>query len=302
MGMRVATFANSDRMLNASLATQARLANLQMQQASGSLSTDYGGLGSNSKPLLDLEASLKTSQAYADAAKSADGRVKVMYSALSSITDLLTDFRAQLTSLMSSDSTTASRAALTSAAEGYMAELASLLNTSYEGRYLFGGNATLDLPVDLTGYSADADTASTSYYQGDDAIAAVKISRDQTVSYGVTANDTAFEQAFRALGIIANAAGTPDDDQLQSSYDLIVSSLDATIAVQSKLSINAGTLERASERQADYQTVLEGTISDLRDADVTQIAVKIASYETQLQASYSAIAKLQSLSLVDYLR
>jgi len=74
------------------------------------------------------------------------------------------------------------------------------------------------------------------------------------------------------------------------------------IALQSKLSINAGTLERAAERQADYQTVLEGTISELRDADITQIAVRIATYETQLQASYSAIAKLQSLSLVDYLR
>ena len=302
MGMRVATFATSDRMLNASLATQARLANLQMQQASGSLSTDYGGLGSSSKPLLDLEASLKTSQAYADAAESADGRVEAMHSALSSVTDLLTDFRAQLTSLMSSDSSSVSRAALTSAAEGYMAELASLLNTSYEGRYLFGGNSTLDLPVDLSGYTADASTQSTSYYLGDDAVTSVKISRDQTVSYGVTANDSAFEQAFRALGVIANAAGTPDDDLLQSSYELVVSSLDATIAVQSKLSINAGTLERAAERQADYQTVLEGTISELRDADITQIAVRIATYETQLQASYSAIAKLQSLSLVDYLR
>ena len=96
MGMRVATFASSDRMLNASLATQARMSNLQMQQASGSISTNYGGLGSDTRPLLDLEATLKTSQSYADAAKSAGGRVEVMYSALSSITDLLTDFRATL--------------------------------------------------------------------------------------------------------------------------------------------------------------------------------------------------------------
>jgi flagellar hook-associated protein 3 FlgL len=302
MGMRVATFASSDRMLNAALAAQARLADLQMQQASGSVSTTYGGLGSSTRPLLDLEATLKTSQAYVDAATSAGGRVEVMYSALSSATDLLTDFRAQLTSLMSSDSTTASRAALASAAEGYMAELASLLNTSYEGRYLFAGNSTLHLPVDLSSYSADADVVSTSYYRGDDAIAAVKVSRDQTVFYGVTADESAFEEAFRAFGIIASAGDTVDDDTIRVAYDLAVSALDETIAVQSKLSINAGTLERAQERQADYQSMLEGAISELRDADVTAIAVRIASYETQLQASYSAIAKLQSLSLVDYLR
>jgi flagellar hook-associated protein 3 FlgL len=148
----------------------------------------------------------------------------------------------------------------------------------------------------------DTATESTGYYKGDDAVTAVKISRDQTVAYGITADESAFEQAFRALGITANAGGTPDDDLLQSSYDLVISSLDATIALQSKLSINAGTLERAQERQADYQTMLEGAISDLRDADVTAIAVRISNYETQLQASYSAISKLQSLNLVDYLQ
>jgi flagellar hook-associated protein 3 FlgL len=302
MGMRVATFAMSERMLSASLTTQARLANLQIQEASGNVSNDYGGLGTSAQPLLDLEASLKISQSYADAAETAAGRIEVIYSTLSSVTDLLTDFRAQLTSLMSSDSGTTSRAALTSAAEGYMTELASLLNTSYEGRYLFGGNSTLDLPVDLTDYATTIDAESTSYYQGDDATASVKISRDQTVAYGITAGESAFEQAFRALAAIAGAGDSPSDELLQSAYDLVVSSLDETIALQSKVSINAGTLERAQERQADYQTMLEGAISDLRDADVTAIAVQISNYQTQLQASYSAIAKLQSLSLVDYLR
>ncbi len=291
MVMRVATFANNTRMLNAALLTQARMADLQMQEASGVVSTDYGGLGAATRTVLDLEASLKASQAYGEATEEAASRVEVLSSTLSTITDM-----------MSADSNATSSAALSTAAEGYMDELASLLNTSFEGRYLFGGDRTTTAPVDLDSYVADADTASTAYYQGDGAIATVKISRDQSVAYGVTAGNSAFEQAFRALGMIASASDATDTDLLQSSYDLMVSALDATIAVQSKVSIDAGTLERATSRQSDYQSFLSAAVTDLKGADVTQIAVTLSSYETQLSASYSALAKVQSLNLLDYLR
>lgn len=301
MAMRVATFASHERMLQVAMTTQARMAELQLQQASGSLSTDYAGLGASSKQLLDLEASRKVSQSYSSAASEAGNRIEMMYSTLSSITDVLTDFRSQLTTAMSTDGGETGLASLAATAEGYLSELASLLNTTYEGRYLFAGSATQTAPVDLTSYTADADTASTTYYAGSTDVAEVKISRSQTISYGVTADNTAFEQAFRALSIIANG-GTLDSETLQQSYDLVLAALDATIGVQSGLSVKAATLERAVERAADQDAMYEAMISGLRDADVTVIALKLTSYETQLQASYSAIAKLQGLSLVDYLR
>lgn len=299
--MRVATFATSEMMMNAVLRTQSRMADLQLQEASGSVSTDYGGLGADARAVLDLEATQKRSAAYSDAASEAVNRVEVMYSTLSTITDLLTEFRSQLTAAMGTDASGTTTESLVAAAEGYMEELAALLNTTFEGRYLFAGDSTSTAPVDLTGYTADADTVSTDYYQGDSAIASVKISASQSVTYGVTADNAAFEQAFRALGIIAQS-GSPDADLVQEAYDLVLAALDDTIAVQSRVSIDAGTLERAVERQADYDSLLTAAISELKDADVTAVAVQLTTYQTQLEAAYSAIGKLQSLSLVDYLR
>lgn len=299
--MRVATFATNERMITAALNTQARMADLQLSQASGVKSTTYGGLGASARSVISLESNLKTSEAYEGAAKEADSRISVMHSTLSTITDLLTSFRGQLTSSMSTDRTDATDSALISAAQGYMTELASLLNTNYEGRYLFSGDAAQTVPVDLSSYAPSVDTASDSYYAGDQTVAAVKISNEQVVSYGVTADNAAFEEALRGLAAIGQA-GTLDADLIQASYDLVLSALDKTIAVQSKLSIDAGTVERAQERQSAYQELLSSTISSLRDVDVTQVAVELASYETQLEASYSAISKIQSLSLQDYLR
>jgi flagellar hook-associated protein 3 FlgL len=299
--MRVATFANNEAMLAAALRTQARMADLQVQQASGVVSTDYGGLGRKAGDLLDFEAMLKTSQTYATAATEASGRVEMLYSTLNSVTDLLTEFRSDLVAMMSTDFNDTTGAALVSSAAGMMDELAALLNVSFEGRYLFAGDATSTVPVDLDGYVADADAASTDYFRGDSAVTTVKISSDQTIRYGITADNSAFEQAFRAIGVIAQADPL-DAEQLQTAYDLLLSALDETTAVQSTLSVQASTLERAATRAEDYQSFLTAAISELKDADVTEIAVRLTSYETQLQASYSALAKVQSLNLLDYLR
>jgi flagellar hook-associated protein 3 FlgL len=301
--MRVATFAMNDRMLAASMRTQSRMAGMQLQEASGVVSEDYGGLGESSKPLINLEVSLERSKSYVSAATEAGSRVQVMYSTMSTITDLLSDFRGKLTAITSTDSTDVSKQSLSSTAQSYMQELSTLLNTQYEGRYLFAGSATTTKPVDLTAYTAtDATTPSTSYYQGDSTLASVQVSPEQNVTYGVTADDSAFEQAFRSLSLIATSGGAFDADTLTAATNLIVSALDAATAVQSKLSINAATFERSQAGQADYQSFLTTNISNIKDVDVTVLTVKLTSYETQLQASYSALAKIQSLSISSYLK
>lgn len=299
--MRVATFANSDRMLTASLRTQSRMAELQLQQASGSISTDYGGLGASARTLLLLEANMKTSEAYAGAASEASGRVEVMVSTLSTVTDLLTSFRSELTGAMSTSRSDTADASLIATAGTYLEELAGLLNVQFEGRYLFAGDATGTAPVDLDGYTATSDAANISYYFGDAAVATVRIGSEQSVAYGVAADEVGFEQAFRALAQIAQASSL-DDEALTQAYDLLVSAIEDIIVMQSRLASQAATIERSLERQDSYQALLETAISDLRDADVTVVAVKLASYETQLQASFSALAQVQSLSLLDYLR
>ena len=302
MAMRVATFANNNAMLTSAMRVQVKMADLQLQQASGVKSTDYGGLGSSSRKLISLEVSLQQSQAYSSAASEAAGRVEVLYSAMSTVTDLLSDFRSQLAAMTGVDGATTSGASLVDAAQAYMKELAGALNTQYEGRYVFAGSRTTSPPVDLSGYASDADTPSTSYYQGDSIVSSVQVSAEQTVAYGVTADNPAFEKAFRALALIANGGTPVDQANLQAASTLIVSALDEAAAVQSRLSISASVLDRAKSNQSDYQSFLATEMSSVRDVDATSVAVTLTSYETQLQASYAALAKIQSLNLLDYLR
>ncbi|QCK85587.1 flagellin [Phreatobacter aquaticus] len=303
MTMRVATFAMNDRMLSASLKTQARMAEMQLQESSGSVSTDYGGLGSSARQVIDLEVSITRSKSYSDAADEAGRRIETMYSALSSMTDLLSSFRSDLASALSTDSSASSTSTLAATAEQYLSEFSSLMNTQFEGRYLFAGTATTAKPVDLSSYVAsDVDTADTSYYLGNEQIVSARISTDQTLAYGVTASDTGFEQALRALSLIANATGTLDETTLNAVSELAVSALDNVTATQSQLSVHAATAERASSDQLDFQDYAASSLSDLNGVDVAAVTVKLTAYQSQLEASYSALAKIQGLNLLTYLR
>jgi len=302
MVMRVATFAQSDQMITSALRVQAIMANEQVQEASGLKSEDFGGYGSDAGRVVNLQVSVTRAQTYVDAATLADSKVQVMYSAVGTMTDIITSLRTQL-SAATTGSTTATTSAINSAQQ-MLQQMGGLLNTQYNGEYVFSGARTGTASADLSSFATGTGsltTADTSYYQGDDEIASVRVADDQTVSYGVTADNPAFEQVMRVLKFVANSSSLSSTD-LTQALDLASSALDATSTVQAKLSSSASQIESASARQTEYQNFAQTLGSDLSGVDVAAVTAQISTYQAQLTASYSAIAKIQSLNLASYLR
>ncbi|WP_441279017.1 flagellin [Tardiphaga sp. 172_B4_N1_3] len=303
MQMRVATFAINDQMIASALRTQSTMANQQIQEASGLISSDFGGLGSSAQQVLNLQVSVTRAQSYIDAATQTNSKIQVMYSAVNSVSDLVTQFRTLLTSASSASSTDA--ASVTESAKNMLEQMASLLNTQYNGGYLFVGSATKTAPVDISSatYAAASSpsTADTSYYQGDSQLGAVRVSDNQTVSYGVTADNTAFEQIMRAMNLVASNSPL-STDTLNEALDLAVDSIDKLGVVQTRISNASASIERASAYQTEYQSYAQTLGSDLTSVDVAAVTAKLSTYQAQLTASYAAIAKVQSLNLASYLR
>lgn len=298
MAMRVSTFGQSSSILQQALTTQAKLAEKQEQQSSGLKSSTYAGLGSDAGQLVNLEVSISRSNSYISSSEQAVTRIEMMYSALGSINDILTEARAEVSAITSGDDTDT----LQSLAKSYLEDTASYLNTRYEGRYLFSGSETDVAPVDLNSYTAtDLSTENTDYYQGDDTTISVKVGADRTVSYGVTADESGFEKAMRALSYLADTDPLGVDD-LTSISDLLVEAQDAVIALQSGLSLDAGTLEDVIASEENYVASLSDLATEIGSADLAEVAVEASTYETQLEASYSALGQINSLSLLDYLR
>lgn len=298
MGMRVATFASSDRLLQAALKVQAKQAEATLQQASGQISEDYGGLGSKAGSVVSLQSSISMSKSYAEAASTAGDRVEAMYDAVDSIIDQITSMKATLSSFAS---TTSGTDELKVTAEEMLESLASLMNTQLGGRYLFSGSAVDIAPVDLDSLAPATSPSSsdTGYYKGDSTITSVKVSSEQTVSYGVTADDENFEKALRALSLVAS--GATDEDTLSEASGLLDEAISGLATVQTRLSLNASALETAISDQENYQEFAGDLATSLSGVDVAVVAAEMSAYETQLQAAYAAIGNIASLSLSSYL-
>ena len=300
MAMRVATFGISEQMIAAALRTQSAMASQQIQEASGQVSSDFAGYGSSTQQILNLQVSVSRSQSYVDAATAAGNKVEVMYSTVNSVADLLTQFRSLLTGASSASSTDAT--SVTQSAQDMLEQMASLLNTQYSGSYLFAGGRTTTAPVDLDS-ATNANSPSSpdsSYYQGDGEIASVRVSDSHSVSYGVTADNTAFEQALRAMNLVAKNSPL-SADTLTEALTLATSAVDAVGVLQSGISNSAASIERASTLQADYQSFAETLGTSLTGVDVAAVTASLSTYQAQLTASYAAIAKVQSLQLASYL-
>ena len=302
MVMRIATFALSDQMVAGALRTQATMATMQVQESSGLKSETFAGYGADTRHVVNLQVSVTRAQSHIDAATLADSKVQVMYSAVGSMTDVITQLRTQLSAATTGGSTETTSAI--SSAQQLLTQMGSLLNTQYDGQYVFGGARASTAPVDLTSFASGAGsttTVDTSYYKGDGEIASVRVADDQTVSYGVTADNSAFEQVMRTLKFVANSSSLTSSD-ITKALDLASSALSATTAVQAKLSSAASRIESASAHQSDYKSFAQTLSSDLTGVDVAAVTAQLSTYQTQLTASYSAIAKIQSLNLASYLK
>src|SRR5262249_17040387 len=157
---------------------------------------------------------------YIDAATLADSKVQVMYSAVGSMTDILTQLRSQLSAASTGSSTETN--SVISSAQQMLQEMGSLMNTQYDGQYVFARGNPDNEPGDLTSFASgtgSTTTADTSYYKGDSEISSVRVAAGETVSYGVTADNSAFEEVMRVLKFVANSTSLSSSD-ISSALDL----------------------------------------------------------------------------------
>lgn len=403
---RISTLQMNTVALSSALNVQSQLAQTQVQEASGLVSSDFAGLGgASSNVMLNLQGEISQAQSWASDATTVGTRTQGMYSAVGNMITTVNSLQTKISAALSStDNST-----LLTAVKGLQQTLASQMNQQLNGSYLFSGTQAQTAPVNLANYPSDTfdlGGSDTSYYQGDQNVQSVRISTQQTVAYGVNANNQGMEEALRAMqGVIQNAAattvtgsttaatpttalsfgatdfsinggatislsGTESLSDIASAIntaagstgvsasvvqtsagfalkvstgsqadlsvnvtsatapssgglaDLGISSTSYTAALQTALqaslgvanqsvtdlsnlqetiSNTSGQLSSMASQQTTYVTYLQNSLSGVKDVDTAQAASKASQYQTQLQASYLAVAQLSKMSLAQYL-
>ena len=138
---------------------QSQLDKLQLQIASGKKTDVYSGLGSTSRMTLDFHRQKEQIQNYRDTIASTQARIGVVDKAMTRITEIATEFRSkylQNRTYMDTDPTV--RTVFQQEAQSAIKEINQLLNSSYEGRYLFSGRLISTPPMVNPGDTATAGT------------------------------------------------------------------------------------------------------------------------------------------------
>jgi flagellar hook-associated protein 3 FlgL len=402
---RVSTLDLSSIITNGALQVETNLSKAQVQESSGLVAQDFGTLGgTDTGQMLNLENEISQSQTWASEAQTVGSRTQTMYSSLGTMSTILTQLQSRISQAMSA----ADNSGLAVAVKNIQQELVSEMNVQVGGRYLFAGSNIEQAPVNLTNYPStapyDPTKADTSYYTGDNVIESVRVSSQQTLNYGVTADNPAFEETLRAteaviqassvtassalspaatspsatttvpadtfsingggtvtvnagdsLATIAasiNAAAGPTGVSAQvvgsgSSYQLqittgnltpitfsggaggalaalglanvaapnqaqLTSNLQQALGVsnlaqtdlanlQNSVSDVSKQLSDAQDQQTTFVTLLQNSLSNVKDVDAGQAASQVSQYQTQLQASYMALATVSKINLAQYL-
>lgn len=160
-----------------------------------------------------------------------------------------------------------------------------------------------------------------------------RISDTAEVDYTALANEDPFRNIIVAisfltnenLGPIADAyippnayPGVPDVqgapgltlDEMKENFfavyggvmQMVEESIQSIQTVEFKLENARSRLDEAKKGHEQTKNFLLNTISGVEDVDINEIAVKISGLEVSLDASYRLTAKLQELSLTNYLR
>jgi flagellar hook-associated protein 3 FlgL len=106
---------------------------------------------------------------------------------------------------------------------------------------------------------------------------------------------------MRLLKFVANSTTLSSSD-ISNAMDLASKAVDAVATVQAKLGNADAQIKTAQAAQVDYQNYAKTLDANLTGVDVAAVTAQLATYQAQLSASFSALAKIQSLSLVSYLR
>lgn len=146
----IASLPSANKLMEHVYKTQTKLNDLQTQLASGQASQSYAGVGPGAERLVRMENIRDLNQRFVDNNQAMDLRLKSTETTLSSVQKTVEDFRQSLLDFGAGATDDPTRVKdIQDAAFKQLKSLEGLLNTEFDGRFLFAGSRVTTEPVDL---------------------------------------------------------------------------------------------------------------------------------------------------------
>jgi flagellar hook-associated protein 3 FlgL len=133
-----------------------------------------------------------------------------------------------------------------------------------------------------------------------------EVSPGQTVATSTNANTSGFQllaEGYTMLSEFGNSglSGGAQQTLANTALDLITQGQAAVTSTEAQLGASQSAITQANSYMSNQMTQLQTEIGKFDDVDASSVATQLSTLSTQLQAAYQLTAKIQELSLAQYL-
>lgn len=206
-----------------------------------------------------------------------------------------------------------------------MNKVGDVINTTFDGKYVFGGERTDQKPISI---STDPITGNTKLdYAGKDGQTITNIEMDQIkknlgveisnntiIDYGVNANQIfefknnqgRDEKISDVFTDILNNLDSKDpvayEEIITTNLEKIDNILQNISSIRSEVGAKQNRMEDALERNEEEKFNIKDILSNIEDIDFAEKTIEYVMASTMYTASLQASSKIMQPSLIDYLR
>jgi flagellar hook-associated protein 3 FlgL len=276
-----------------------RLAEFQRQVASGKRIDSPSDDPSAAAGAIGERAQLASVDQYSGTANSTSARLSVVDSVLSGIIEKITSAQTTVFAARNSTATDAQRNSAAQTLSGIRDSLVDDMNTSFNGAYVFGGNATTTRPYTTTAGTVGAYAGNTAEVQVD-----VSPTRAVTVAYDGSAMVDAGTagNVFSVLDALGTALKNNDQDAVTANLASLQQVFLQMNSAQSRVGLTMNTVD--SEKAHLDQTKLAATarLTSLEQVDMATAISNMNQADVTYRAALSVAAQSNTVSLLDYLK
>lgn len=309
MVTRVTNLAANRLVQSMVLKTQDQINDAQLQLSSQQNSQDYRGIAGEANRLVNVEASSRRVDQFIRDNSFINMRIETMLNSMDFVKEALVDIRKIVRDFLEEGVIT-DGLDKDEISQLKMDEIQSFLNVKMNGRFVFAGAKTDTKPVEAGDLSSaprfisNVTTAEPDfYYKGDDTQIKARIDEGVTLDYGVSANDEGFEKLIRAIRVVRSTDLTDADanSKFQHALDLLMQSEDQIQAAELRTGLKFQQLDKTTRNLKDSKAILDGISSEIERADTFKVVSELNQSQTQLEASFSTVVRVNSLSLAKFL-
>jgi flagellar hook-associated protein 3 FlgL len=274
--------------------TSSKLAQLQSQLSSGRQITQPSDDPAGTASALALRGQLQRSNQYSTNASDAIGWLSAADTAFTSTTTQLQKVRTLVVQGLNTGANTGtSNSLIADQVDQIRTSLLAVANSTYSGRPLFGGTTSGSVAFDSTGAYV-GDTGAINRTIGPNSSATVNSLG--TAVYGANGSNLFDVLTQISSDLRSNSANLSGD----------LTTLDGSMATISAAQGQEGAIyqrvENSQTVSASSQLSLKTQLSSLQDIDLASMAVQVTTANTAYQAALATTAKVQSVSLLDFLK